>query len=390
MGTTRFPPGRSGKQVDVRIGVYGKGASKWTLRAAREEWERIRDWSRETGRHPKEAKAGDDQGPSKTLQDDAIDRFLDSKRSLKEFTLTNYRRQLQNQVTEVIPAITPLRELEWDRGGRAKVKQLVSVIEERSSYDQAFRVQKVLAQALDYAILQGWMPRNQKPATKQKSEGSKHDPKHHPHIQCEQVPELLEPINLNRCSGHVQSVMALKFLRMTFLRAGALAHLEWKWISKKDNLLVIPETTPGLKRTKKKEELPHHVPLSKRMNALLKQAKQMNGDLPYDFGPVRKHSKHPHLDPESPNNLLKALGYRGVLRTHGWRSLPLTAGEEVLKAPHDIIQRQMGHLIGDKVRKAYDKSLMLEERREFLEKWCSLLAPKGFKAYKKHYFGCVQ
>ena len=82
MGTTSFPPGRSGKQVDVRIGVYGKGAGKWTLKAAREEWERIRHWSRETGRHPKEAKEEDDQGPSKTLQD-AIDGFLDSKRSLR-------------------------------------------------------------------------------------------------------------------------------------------------------------------------------------------------------------------------------------------------------------------------------------------------------------------
>ena len=98
--------------------------------------------------------AGDDQGPSKTLQD-AIDGFLDSKRSLKEFTLTNYRRQLQNQVTDVIPAKTPLWQLEWDRGGREKVKELVAFIEDRGSYDQAFRVQKVLAQALDYAILQG-------------------------------------------------------------------------------------------------------------------------------------------------------------------------------------------------------------------------------------------
>ena len=224
VGTTRFPPGRSDTQVDVRIGVYGKGAGKWTLKAAREEWERRRDWSRETGRHPKEAKAGDDQGPSKTLQD-AIDGFLDSKRSLKEFTLTNYRRQLQNQVTDVIPAMTPLRELEWDRGGRAKVKELVAFIEDRGSYDQAFRVQKVLAQALDYAILQGWMPRNQNPATKQKGEESKHDPKHHPHIEWEQVPELLKEINLNRCSGHVQAVLALKFLLMTFLRKGAFSRL---------------------------------------------------------------------------------------------------------------------------------------------------------------------
>ena len=74
-----------------------------------------------------------DQGPSKTLQD-AIDGFLDSKRSLKEFTLTNYRRQLENQVTEVIPATTPLRELEWDNGGRDKVFKLRTHIEDRGSY----------------------------------------------------------------------------------------------------------------------------------------------------------------------------------------------------------------------------------------------------------------
>ena len=238
---------------------------------------------------------------------------------------------------------------------------------------------KVLAQALDYAIFEGWMRRNQNPATKQKGEESRQDPKHHPHIQWEQVPELLEAIHLNRCSGHVQSVMALKFLLTTFLRAGALARLEWKWISRKDNLLVIPGTTPGLKRTKKTEDLPHHVPLTKEMNTLLKQAKQMNGHLPYIFGPVREQCRHPHLGPESPNNLLKGLGSREVLRTHVWRSLLLTAGQEALKAPHDIIQRQMGHLIGDKVRKAYDKSLMLEERRDFLEQWCKLLVKNGLK-----------
>ena len=133
----------------------------------------------------------DERGPSKTLQD-AIDGFLDSKRSLKEFTLTNYRRQLQNQVTDVIPAKPPFCELEWDRGGKQKAKELVAFIEDRGSYDKAFRVQKVLAQALDYAILQEWMPRNQNPATKQKGEESKHNPKHHPHIEWEQVPELLK------------------------------------------------------------------------------------------------------------------------------------------------------------------------------------------------------
>ena len=99
------------------------------------------------------------------------------------------------------------------------------------------------------------MPRNQNPATRQKGGESKHDPKHHPHIPWEQVPELMERINVNRCSGHVQAVLALKFLLMTFLRTGALARLEWKWISRKEDLLVIPGSTPGLKRTKKEERV---------------------------------------------------------------------------------------------------------------------------------------
>ena len=40
-------------------------------------------------------RAGENQGPSKTL-DDAIQGFLSTKTSLKEFTFTNYRRQLEN------------------------------------------------------------------------------------------------------------------------------------------------------------------------------------------------------------------------------------------------------------------------------------------------------
>ena len=39
----------------------------------------------------------------------------------------------------------------------------------------------------------------------------------------------------------------------------------------------------------------------------------------------------------------------------------------------------MGHLVGDKVRQAYDRSEMLPERRKFLEEWCSLLVEKGLK-----------
>ena len=60
-GRMRHPPGGGGKQVDVRIGPYGRGIGKWSLKAAREEWERIRTWSRETGQDSSQAIRGLDQ-----------------------------------------------------------------------------------------------------------------------------------------------------------------------------------------------------------------------------------------------------------------------------------------------------------------------------------------
>ena len=72
-GRTRFPPGRAGKDVEVRIGRYGTGVGGWTPSAARKEWDDIRTWSRETGRDPRELKRGKEaqivrEGPPRTFR----------------------------------------------------------------------------------------------------------------------------------------------------------------------------------------------------------------------------------------------------------------------------------------------------------------------------------
>ena len=38
------------KQIEVRIGVYGKGKNQWSLSDARDDWNRLRTWSKEEGR----------------------------------------------------------------------------------------------------------------------------------------------------------------------------------------------------------------------------------------------------------------------------------------------------------------------------------------------------
>tara|TARA_Y100001968_G_scaffold65192_1_gene55877 strand:- start:3930 stop:6119 length:2190 start_codon:yes stop_codon:yes gene_type:complete len=62
IGNIRFPSGRKGKQIEVRIGTYGKGINQYTLKQARDEWDRLRKISKERNEDPrtiqKEEKTG--------------------------------------------------------------------------------------------------------------------------------------------------------------------------------------------------------------------------------------------------------------------------------------------------------------------------------------------
>ena len=126
------------------------------------------------------------------------------------------------------------------------------------------------------------------------------------------------------------------------------------------------------------DHIPHHVPITPHMEKIFARAKRFNQGEKYIFPPLRE-SRFPHLDPSAPNNFLRTLGYQGKLVSHGWRSVALTNGIDLLKTPKEVIKKQMGHLPDNKVDQAYDKSLMLEERRIFLNKWCDLLVANGLE-----------
>tara|TARA_Y100001970_G_scaffold256770_1_gene334808 strand:+ start:59 stop:733 length:675 start_codon:yes stop_codon:yes gene_type:complete len=223
------------------------------------------------------------------------------------------------------------------------------------------------------------MKDGENPAAKLSCEKLNHSSSHHPTIDWDEVPELLKLINLNKNNSHIQTILSVKLMLLTFLRTGALTRLEWGWIDKNNSLLTIPPSTSGLKRTKgKNDHIPHHVPLTKEMNLILDKARDFSLGEKYIFQPIMQ-SQFPHLDPSTPNNFLKNLGYRNTLRAHGWRRTALTAGIDVLKGNSEVIRRQMGHLPEGKVLRAYDGSLLLDERRMFLEKWCRTLVDMGLK-----------
>ena len=231
-----------------RIGVYDRGAGKWTLK--RQQGRNGRPSG--PGAETQGAIQGDEEGcrprTLKTLQD-AIDGFLDSKRSLR-FTLTNYRRQLENQVTEVITATTPLRELEWDNGGRRKSEHSapISRTEVVTTSHFGCRRSGTSTGLRDFEV----DATQSEPSNQAEGEESKHDPKHHPHIngnRCQNCwRQSPEPLLRARSVGHGTEVPA-----HDLPEGRSTCATGWKWIGRKDNLLVIPGTTPGLMQPRRQK-----------------------------------------------------------------------------------------------------------------------------------------
>jgi len=375
IGQTRY---RS-KQKTVYIGTFGDDAGQITSPSeANEEWIKIRKWTMNTGKDPvqfsKETKVN--LKTEKTIGD-AIEEFLRYKKGqIKAGVLKEYSYKLRNQVLTKIDKDTPLITLEWGNGsGREQIMALIKKIEDGGkggNYDLAHRCRSLLSQVFARAIFIGWMKRYENPAERLRGEKVNHQPTHHPTIDWDEVPDLIQAINLNKPNAQVQQVM-------TFLRTGTLTRLEWDWIDWEKELMTIPATTRGLKRRKGvNDNIDHLVPLTKQMIQLLNKAKEYSGDSKYVFLPLMR-SRYPHLDPSAPNNYLRNLGYKGKMRAHGWRRNALGDGKDAIKGTTEVIRRQMGHLPEGKVLKAYDKSLLLEERQSFLQDWCNVLEEKGLK-----------
>tara|TARA_S200000501_G_scaffold58634_1_gene49024 strand:- start:362 stop:1606 length:1245 start_codon:yes stop_codon:yes gene_type:complete len=322
---------------------------------------------------------------TKTFKD-AADRWFNSinnSNHLAEITIQNYKKQLYNQALPFIGANTLLSDLAWTdetTKGREIIMDMVTRFRKGRTGEQARKILGVCRQVFNYAIDLGWMSKRSNPC--QLPENWKQVKGHNPTITWEEVPKLIEDINLNECEGTYEVQTAVRFMLMSFLRASTVVSLKWSWIKDVDgiNCFVIPPDTAGMKKQRLKvrngEIEPHYLPITEEMQVLLDDIKVKTGHSQYVFLSSRG-KKYPHICPDAPNKHLRELGYKDKLTAHGWRSVALTAGQDVFNFPHDIIQRQMGHEIGDKVRKAYDRSKCLEKRLKFLNAWCDSLSNMG-------------
>ncbi len=350
----RYPPGRGGQQRWHEIGPYGKGSGKWSLKAAREERVRL-DQLRKAGEDPRVLKADAKREVEKkakvpSLQEVAEDYLNRSRNRLS--TVNDYRNMLLNQVLPVLGHHSSVNRFEWYSGGRQKVLDLKKGIEARGSLYQSDKCLMVMRSMFEHAIDNAWMqPPN--PALGSKGARSKHEPKHHPTLEWDQLPQFFEDLESKSKLGSFIVQSAVKMTLLTFLRVGSLVPTQWDEFDFKKGVWTIPGS-----RMKGKKD--HLVPITNQIKVLLEDLRRVTGDQEYVFHSPRGRTKS-HINPAVINTYLIRIGYKGLLTAHGIRAIPLTMGQDVLGFDLEIIQRQLPHAIGDKIRQAYDRSQFWEE-----------------------------
>ena len=386
MGRMRFPPGRTNPVVDIRIGVYGKGPGKWSLREAREEWSAIRTWSRENSKDPRDRKREQkallvQRTTSPTLEQ-ACQSYLDEWTSVREEGKPEYRNLIWNQILPQFGAETPIENLSWEHrhpGGKSSRELITDYLQgvHRRAPSSARKQQMVLKGVFDNAVNKGWVLERQHPLLREvfsPKDKKSVKVKHHPFLFWEQLPQFFEVFDRNEPNGQFSTRGACLLTFMTGLRVGSISGMKWEEVDLVEDLWKVPASRM---KTWDDGEKNHLVPLTSPIKDLLKEMEKVNGDAEFIFASPRTVSRH--INKSSITNHFKDLGYKGDFVGHGVRTTVLTYGQKELGFSSDIIQLQIGHKVKDKIRGIYDRHDFLEERRSFMVAWCDALLERGMK-----------
>ena len=181
-----------------------------------------------------------------------------------------------------------------------------------------------------------------------------------------EVKELLQAIRTPGYAGksvwYFLNIMPYVFVRNTELRCAT-----WDEFNLEAAEWYIPALRMKGKRIEKQGMSPHFVPLAKQVVNLLQELKEgSNSD--YLF-PATYH-KNKCITDAAPLVALKRFEFCQTV--HGFRTIASTHLHE-LQFPSHIVEAQMAHRDGNKVRATYNKAEYREERIQMMQAWADYL-----------------
>ena len=232
-------------------------------------------------------------------------------------------------------------------------------IEARGAHEMAHRIRALCGQIFRYGISCGFCARDI--VADLKGALTPPESSHMPVIPIEELPQLL--IAIDGCEAAPgccdrQTRLALQFMALTFVRTGELRKTTWDRINWNER-----RWSPAIETMKKKR--PHIVPLAPQAIRILEELHEITGSSEFLFPGRGKKGVM------SENGLLSglyALGYRGKMCGHGFRSLASTILNEASCFDDDWIEMQLAHIDKNKVRGAYNHAKWLDQRLVMM-KW---------------------
>lgn len=258
-------------------------------------------------------------------------------------------RSLEKDVFPVIGQI-PIQQI--------KARILVEALEPikaRGALETVRRLVQRINEIMIYAVNTGLIDAN--PASGVGMAFEKPKKQNMPTLRPEELPTLMR--SLVRSNLSISTRCLIEWQLLTLVRPSEASGARWQEIDLVAKLWTIPA-----ERMKAKRE--HIVPLSSQALDILDVMKPLSAHREYVF-PSRNKPKDP-MNSQTANAALKRIGYGGKLVAHGLRSIASTAlNERGFNA--DVIEAALAHSDKNEVRRAYNRTTYLEQRKSLMDWW---------------------
>ena len=185
--------------------------------------------------------------------------------------------------------------------------------------------------------------------------------KHHPAVPYTLMGDFMSKLRQNESI----SAKALEFLILTAVRSGSVRMAEWSEFDLDRKLWVIPP-----EHTKARQE--HRVPLQPQAIKLLESLPVMAATNIVFTSPTGKA-----LSDMALSQLMRGMREREELTVeavpHGFRSTFRDWAAEQTNYPDEMRKIASGHTVTDAVKKAYERTDLLDKRRNLMNEWGKFL-----------------
>lgn len=286
-----------------------------------------------------------------TFEKVASDWFkLKSSSKLKSDTLKDIWRSLE---LHIFPAVGNKMITE------VKARDFISALEPVKAQGKLESVKRLcqrINEVMSYGMNVGLIEAN--PAAKISNAFANPVVKNMPALKPEELPELLKALETANIERQTRCLLFWQLLTIT--RPTEAAKAKWSEIDLVNKLWTIPADRMKMNRV-------HMIPLCQQAIEILETMKPISGHREHIF-PSMKSPYNKPMNSQTVNAVIKRVGFAGRLVAHGFRSIASTALNEEGFDP-DAIEAALAHIDSNEVRRAYNRSIYLEQRIKMMQWW---------------------